>query len=123
MEKTRTCEIFIDENGILHIKILGGVIIDLEDAADNFLVAKYLTGGKPVLKLLDARRTFIIKKEAVAFVEKENVPEKTIAKAIIVGSLISKYLNQNFLRPQNAGFPIKIFISEKEALAWLKSFL
>jgi hypothetical protein len=123
MEKTRTCEIFVDEFGILHVKILGGVIIDREDAVDNFLVARYLTKGKPVLKLIDARKIFKIKKEARAFVEKENVPEKHIAKAIVVGSLISRCLNQFFFSLQNAKIPVKIFTSEKEAMEWLKSFL
>ncbi|MES2396745.1 MAG: hypothetical protein V4549_12110 [Bacteroidota bacterium] len=123
MEKTRTCEIFIDEFEILHIKILGGVIIDRADAADNFLVAKYLTKGKPVLKLVDARKIFKIKKEAFAFVEKENDPKKYIAKAILVGSLISRYLNHFFLSQQNAKLPVRIFTSEKEAMEWLKMFL
>jgi len=123
MEKTRTCEIFIDEFGILHVKILGGVIIDRADAADNFLVVKYLTKGEPVLKLLDARKIFKIKKEACTFVEKENDPKKHIAKAILVGSLISRFLNHFFLSQQNEKFPVRIFTSEKEAVEWLKSFL
>jgi hypothetical protein len=69
-EKTRTCEIFIDELGILHVKILAGVIIDKEDAADNFVVVRNLTEGKPILKLVDARNPFIIKNDAQIFVEK-----------------------------------------------------
>lgn len=102
---------------------LGGVIIDREDAANNFLVAKYLTNGKPILKLVGARKIFKIKKEASAFLEKENDPQKHIAKAIVVGSLISRCLNQFFLSPKNAKFPVKIFTSEKEVMDWLKSFL
>ncbi len=123
MEKTRTCEIFVDEFGILHVKMLGGVIIDLEDAADNFLVARHLTNAKPVLKLVDARKIFKIKKDARAFIEKENNSDKHIAKAILVGSFISRYLNQFFLNLQNPKFPVKIFTSEAEALKWLKSYL
>lgn len=123
METTRTCEIFVDEFGILHLKILGGVIIDVEDAADNFLVARHLTKGKPFLKLVDARKIFKIKKDARVFVERENNSDKHIAKAIVVGSFISRYLNQFFLNLQSQKFPVKIFTSEKEALEWLKTFL
>lgn len=123
MERTRTCEIFIDELGILHVKMLGGMIIDIEDAADNFLVARHLTKGKAILKLVDARKVFKIKKEARAFVERENNSDKHIAKAIVVGSFISRYLNQFFFNLQNPKFPVKIFTSEEEALNWLKSFL
>lgn len=122
MESTRTCEIFLDEFGILHLKIFGGVIIDREDAADNFLVARHLTNGEPVLKLVDARKIYKIKKEARAFIEKENDPKKHIAKAILVNSFIAKYIKEFFLRQENQKFPVKIFTSEKEAIEWLKSF-
>jgi len=123
MEKTRTSELFIDEFGILHVKVLGGVMIDLGDAADNFLVARHLTKGKPVLKLVDARKLFKIKKEARIFIEKENDPDKHIAKAILVGSFFTKCIKDFFLRLENPQFPVKIFTSEKEAMEWLKSFL
>lgn len=123
MEKTRTCEIFVDEFGILHVKILKGVIIDKEDAADNFLAVRNLTQNKPILKLVDARAKFTINKDARSFVAKENDPKRHIARAVVVGSFVSKYLNQFFLSLQNPSFPVKIFTSEKEAMEWLKSFL
>ncbi|MDP1746494.1 MAG: hypothetical protein Q8L90_13015 [Bacteroidota bacterium] len=123
MEKTRTNEMFIDDFGILHVKFLGGVIIDRGDAANNFLLARHLTNGDPVLKLVDARKLFKIKKEARIFVEKENDPDIHIAKAILVGSFLTKYIKEFFLRLENPKFPVKIFTSEKEAIEWLKSFL
>lgn len=123
MERTRTCEIFVDEFGILHVKILGGVIIDREDAADNFLVIRHLTQGKPVLKLVDARKIYKIKKDARAFVERENDPDKHIARAIVVSSFITNYIKTFFINLTNPKFPVKIFTSEKEAIEWLKSFL
>jgi hypothetical protein len=122
-EKTRTCEIFIDELGILHVKILAGVIIDKEDAADNFVVVRNLTEGKPILKLVDARNPFIIKKDAQIFVEKENDPNTNIARAVLVNSFITKYLRAFFLRLEKPKVPVKIFTSEKKALEWLKTFL
>lgn len=123
MERTRTCEISVDEFGILHVKMLGGVIIDLEDAADNFLVARHLTKDKPVLKLVDVRKIFKIKKNARAFIEKQNNSEKHIAKAIVVSSFINKYIWKFFNALENPKFPVKIFTSQKEALNWLKTFL
>lgn len=123
MERTRTCEIFLDEFGILHVKILGGVLIDREDAADNFLVIRALTKGKPVLKLVDARKIFRIRKDARVFVERENDPDKNIARAIIVSFFVTKYIKAFFLNLETKKNPVKIFTSEQEALEWLKSFL
>jgi hypothetical protein len=123
METTRTCEIFVDEFGILHVKILDGVIIDKEDAADNFLVARHLTKAKRVLKLVDSRNIYRIKKDARAYVERQNSSRIHIAKAILVSSFIQKYLIKFFQGLENSEFPVKIFTSEKKAMDWLKSFL
>lgn len=57
MQRTRTCEIHLDEFGILHVEMLRS-IIDLEDAADNFLVARNITKGKLILKSVDARKLY-----------------------------------------------------------------
>lgn len=122
METTRTAEIFVDEYNILHVKILMGVIIDKEDAADNFLVARYLTGGKRFLKLVDSRKAYRIKKDARAFIERQNNSDIHIAKAILVSSLISKYLMKFFINIESPKFPQKIFTSEKKAIDWLKTF-
>lgn len=125
MEKkiTRTCEIFVNKFGILHVKILAGVIIDKDDAADNFVVVRNLTKGKPILKLVDARNPFIIKKEAQMFVEKENDPSANIARAVLVNSFITKYLRAFFLSLEKPKIPVKIFVTEKAAIEWLKTFL
>lgn len=123
MEKTRTCEIFVDEFGILHVKFFGGVIIDKEDAVDNFLVARHLTKAKRVLKLVDSRNIYHIKKDARAYVEKQKSSRIHIAKAILVNSFIKKYLMEFFQSLENSEFPVKIFTSEKKAIDWLKSFL
>ena len=123
MEKTRTCEIFVDELGILHVKILGGVIIDKEDATDNFLVIRHLTKGRSVLKLLDSRKVYRINKEARIFIERQNTSKPDIARAVLVNSFIQKYLMEFFNSLDNTKFPVKIFTSEKKAVEWLKTFL
>jgi hypothetical protein len=120
---TRTCEISLDKFGILHVKILNGVVIDKEDAIDNFLVVRNLTRGRPVLKLIDARNKFEILQEAKEIVENENNTEKHITKAIIVSSEVEKKLRNFFLSLVNARFPVKIFTSEQKAIDWLRTFI
>jgi hypothetical protein len=125
MEKitTHTCEIFLDSSGILHIKMLKGPAMDLGDAIDNFVVAKNMTNQRPALKLVDARERRKISTEARKFIKKVNIPENHIAKAIIVNSMITKYLQDFFNSLINPAFPVKLFTSEEAALAWLKTFL
>ncbi len=114
MEKTRTCEIYMDEFGILHVKMLGGVIMDKEDAADNFLLARTLTKNKKVLKLIDSRSLYGINKGGRDFIEKQSKSRPDIAKAILVSTLLQKYLMSFFNSLDSTSCPIKIFTSKKK---------
>lgn len=119
---TRTVEAFIDETGILHIKVLAGVKIDLDDAADNFLAFKQLKAGQKRLKLVDARSYWKSTKKAREFTLKEDIPERTIAKAILVRGIIDIIIYTLLIKPNKPLIPIKLFLFEKEALKWLNSF-
>ncbi len=119
----RTIEAYLDETGILRIKILEGAEIDLEDAVDNFLTIKQLRAGQRRLKLIDARGCRKITKKAKEYALKEDVPEKTIAKAILVNSIIKKIINIFFMKRNKPKVPVNFFLSERKALQWLNSFI
>ncbi len=113
---------FVDESGILHVKILNWVTIDHEDMVDNFLVARHLTQKNPVLKFVDARGHWWITNKAHTFALVEDCPERTIAKAILVNGLISKMINTFLMKRSKPKIPIRFFLSEKEAFKWLNLF-
>ena len=118
---TRTGEFSLDENGILIVKVLDGSFIDLDDAIDNSLVVRQITGNKPRLKLWDLRVNWKITKEAREYLLKEDVPGRTIARAVIVKSLANKLISNFLLKFNKSRTPLKIFLDEKEALEWLRS--
>lgn len=120
---TRTIEAYLDETGILYVKILEGTEIDLGDAVDNFLTIKQLRAGQRRLKLVDIRGCRKITKQAKAYSLKEDTPEKTIAKAIIVKSIIEKIINIFFMNHNKPQVPVGFFLSEIKALKWLNSFV
>lgn len=120
---TRTIEAHLDETGILCVKIFEGAEIDLEDAVDNFLTIKQLRAGQRRLKLVDARGCRKITKKAKEYSLREDVPEKTIAKAILVKSVIEKIINVFFMKRNKPKVPVQFFLSERKALKWLNSFI
>ena len=120
--KTRTANIFLDDNKILHIEIIDGVNIDYEDAIDNHLVCKNLSNNQKVLKLLDSRVKWSIDKKAETFAESKEVEEKTRARAIIVGSTIQSVLSNFFNRLNKPNVPTMVFSDYDEAYQWLVSF-
>ncbi|MBI2723355.1 MAG: hypothetical protein HYX39_14370 [Bacteroidetes bacterium] len=120
---TRTIEAHLDEAGILCVKIVEGAEIDLDDAVDNFLTIRQLRAGQRRLKLVDIRGCRKITKKAKAYSLKEDTPEKTIAKAVLVKSIIGKIINIFFMKRNKSKVPVKFFISEKKARKWLNSFV
>lgn len=120
---TRTIEAYLDDTGILCVKILKRAEIDLDDAVDNFLAIKQLRAGQRRLKLIDVRACRKISKKANAYSLKDDIPEKTIAKAVLVKSIIGKIINIYFMKRNKPKVPVKFFLSEWKARKWLNSFV
>lgn len=119
---TRTVEAFIDETGILRVRVLAGVVIDLDDAADNFLAFKQLRAGERRLKLVDARSYWKSTKKAREYTLKEDIPKRTIAKAVLVSGIIDIIIYTLLTKRNKSMIPVKLFLFEQEALKWLNSF-
>jgi hypothetical protein len=119
--KTRTATIYVDENDIMHIIMHEGVRLDYEDALDNSLVMKNLSGNKPMLKLVDSRNSWKIDRKAREFVGSKEVRENTIARAVVKNSFISIILAGFFSKLNAPKVPTKVFTDYDEAYEWLLS--
>jgi hypothetical protein len=97
--------------------------VDVEDALDNMLVTKNLSGNKKTLKLVDLRGKWRITPEARKVTEKNVSEHSTIAAAYIVDSLIT-HITLRFLKAigRIPGIPQEFFKSEKKAIEWLLQF-
>ena len=122
MEKivTRTAEIFKDDDGIIHIRILNGVCIDMEDAIDNFLVVRNLSQEEKIVKLIDGRADWSMDIAAKRFIAGKDVQGKTIARAVVLKSLFKKAIYNYFIRLHKIKSPTKIFTDYDAAISWLK---
>lgn len=120
--QTRTADIYLDDNNILHIVLLADVTVDAEDALDNILVARQFTKNKPCVKLIDIRAGFKLEKKAKILLDKADVQRKTNARAIITGSKLKKVAINFFLKYNSNSIPTKFFTDINEAIEWLKSY-
>ena len=118
---TRTANISLEKEGYIKISVLPGSVIDVEDALDNLLVIKNLSGGKKMLKLIDARGDWSMTSKAKKVSEKNFSPQNTLARAYIIDSFLTK-LMFNFLRSfSRPRIPEDFFNNESEAVDWLLS--
>lgn len=121
--KTRTAEIYLDKETILHIIVLNDVIIDYEDALDNFLVVKRLVKDKHCIKLIDMRCKCRFEAKAKQFIDTKDVQGKTLCRAILINSSVRKVTLNYFLKFNSQKIPTKFFTEYDEAIIWLKNFI
>ncbi|MEO6303477.1 MAG: hypothetical protein ABIP51_09900 [Bacteroidia bacterium] len=112
-------EKYIDAYGILQIKVLDGVHIDLmslkEDHASDFC----LTGHNQVLAFFDARAFFSITKEARDYVNSGIMDKTRLATAVLINNLAVRTLMNGFSHINKPKTPFKVFTSEDKAIEWL----
>lgn len=107
---------------LLHMTILEGAEIELENAIENYEAAHTLTGNTKHLLLVDAKATVYISKEARTY-SAELKPNSPIAMAVIVTSTANRLIGNFYINFNKPKVPTKLFSTEDKAVEWLKSFL
>lgn len=120
--RTRTADIFLDDNAILHIITLPSVRMDHEDALDNLLVARQFTKNRPSLKLIDIRAGVKLTKKAKLLLDNSMFQNRTIARAILTNNSIKKVLLNFFIQYNSGAIPTKFFSNYNKAIEWLKTY-
>ncbi len=111
--------IWINDDGILIIKILDDVIIDDQNISDYITLAKSVNGDVKRLILLDASSDWNITDKGLKLLKIEDKSDMAIARAILVKTENQKYILMSVL---NDDVPIKAFNIIDDAFEWLKKF-
>jgi hypothetical protein len=72
--------------------------------------------------LIDARNVQSITKEARDYFASDEGVSLLLASALILDSVLGKFLGNFFLQINKPKTPLKLFIDEKEAMKWLQQF-
>lgn len=120
--ETETAQIWIDEEGILHLKIKEGAEVDLQEVKTCFDTYQKL-GCKEnkVLQLIEGGTFFTFDKEAQKYAAKHG-RYFFIAAAIVHNSLAIRILFNFFNNFFKHPVPFKMFDTEEKALKWLRTF-
>jgi hypothetical protein len=120
--RTKINEKWVDENGILWIKVIEGASIDLPNLMEDASVNDSLTGGKKALALYDARNFFTITPEARDYVNSGILDISRIATAVVTDKLGARLIVNFVMRVRKPKTPLKMFKNEEDALQWLATF-
>ncbi len=121
--KTKISEIWLDEKGILNVKIIEGADFTYDEVEICFDAYKQLGCGEnnKVLQLMHAKVNAAMSKEARELVAKKG-KDFFIASAVVTDNLAVRLIANFISKFYKLDFPFKIFDSEEKALEWLLKF-
>ena len=73
--------------------------------------------------LVDLTHCKAISREARAYYAGEQAAKSGLAAALLIGSPLARAIGNFFMQINKPIFPARLFTSEAQALAWLKSFV
>ena len=123
MMQTPTAQIWLDEDDILHMKLLPKAVLTLPEVKDNTEVVHQLADGKRKPVFIDISQIGGISREARQYSAGEGVNDVLTALAILISSPLTRALGNLWFGINKPMFPSRLFTSEDEALAWLRNFL
>lgn len=121
--EVRSQSIWRDGDGIIRAKVKPGIEIGLEDAREAVRAIAGLCEGiqRPVLVDMSALRA--MDRAARLYFAGPETAQVESAAALIVSSPLARAIGNFFMGLNKPLFPTRLFTSEAEALAWLKTFL
>lgn len=115
----KSCEIHLDEEDILHLKVRPNYKVKLGDAQEITEAINKLTRNRKVLELMEGSDFFTFDNEAQSFASR-NGNKLFIASAIVSRSSGVVILFNLFKRFYRQPVPFKMFTRKDEALKWLR---
>ncbi|MBA3706101.1 MAG: hypothetical protein H0W84_09440 [Bacteroidetes bacterium] len=121
--KTKTSEIWIDDKGILHVKVFEGAEMNYDEVVNNFNVYRGLGFGEnnKVLQFMDARVNCTMSKEGREYVA-ENAKDFFIASTVITNNLAVRLIANFINKFYKLEVPFKLFDTEEKGMEWLLKF-
>lgn len=119
-----TSSIYLDSSGILHVVYKNGVEMGFEEAKLHAEACCKLCDGQMSLFLIDARNVSSIMDPSARehLAQAPGLVEIRKAVAVIVDSLPNRMIANFYHRFNKPKGPLKVFNSEKDALAWLSKY-
>jgi hypothetical protein len=109
--------------GIIHLHIKEGCLLDLNDAVLTVEAMGKIGGGKKYPVLIDAGEFTGVDKDVRIFAAGEESNLYTLADAIAFCNLGQKLIADFYVNHNNPVVPTRVFADKQEAIAWLSMFL
>jgi hypothetical protein len=111
-------------SGILHQTYPDGVKLRIEDSTAEMEIyeKEYCNEMKRPI-LVDIKNIKSVSKESRGIYTSKETARYLSAAALLIGNPVSRIIGNFYMGINKTAMPVKMFSSEKEALAWLKTFV
>ena len=121
--EVRTQTIWLSDEGIVHAKLKPHIEVDHADAEEAVRAIGTLCNGKKRPVFVDISEIKFMSREARTYFAGPETANVKSAAALLIRSPLTKAIGNFFLGLNKPLFPTRLFISEAEALTWLRGFL
>jgi len=115
--------IWMDEHGICHESYTEGTRLTIEDAREQIQIISEISGHKKVPLLVDLNNLIHVPRECRTYYASKEGEKIVKVTALLVGTQMSRVIGNFFIGLNKPATLVKLFISEKEALKWLKEYV
>jgi hypothetical protein len=119
----RSGRFWVDEEGFLRGEAAPAAEQDLAEALEQTQAQRAMGVSLPRPFLMDIRGARALTREARAYYASREAAQLFTATALLVDSPVSRAIGNFFLGLNRPEMPTRLFASEGEALAWLRTFL
>ena len=122
--QTRTGTARLESDGILRFRCFPGAALTEDDARANVEACIAASEGRLRPCIVDMSQVLGIDRSARRYHSSyEHSGRHYLAIALLVGSPLSRVIGNFFVGLNRSTFPLRLFTSEEEAIAWLRTFL
>jgi hypothetical protein len=120
---TRMADNILRDDGILEIKLKNGIEIEVDVIRENYLATQALVKGRRCPVLVDARVEELYMSSEARELSASQSPGTRVAEAVLVNTLAIRLMGNFYINFNKPTVPTKLFTSEEDAIAWLKTFI
>lgn len=119
---TNITKVFIDNEGIVNVKLIDKIDIHQHDVEDAHNAVSKLTNGGRYCTIFDARNITIghVSSKAFRYHSINNFNKNKMGEAIVLNSIGIRILANFYLNVFKPEVPTKIFTNFEEARKWLR---
>jgi hypothetical protein len=121
--EVRTHLIWLEDDGIVRVRVKPHIQIDLQDAKAAVSAISSVSGGKTRPVLVNMTELMAMDRDARLYFASEMGATVAVAAALIINSPLSRAIGNFFMGLNRPVIPTRLFTSEAEALTWLKGFV